>query len=407
MFTILELSDIHFTDAPDVDTNAELSNAVLDFAAEIRTRFGDVDAIAVCGDVAFSGLKEEYARASNFLRNLEVSLGRPRIFVIPGNHDIHLPSTVSPEQSAARATPRGVRLNSGERDHELSRRLASAEDGHDLLEPLREYLDFASEYKCGFDASRPFWEHEVRLSPRLELRLRGLTSVLLSDARDKEFLLLLGRMQTAAIHRDPGIFNATLCHHSFEWLLDGEDQRNIIDNRCDLHVTGHDHRQQIRRTSAGLHLCAGALQPDRRDPHWKSCLNLISVDIETDGDTAEAIIQAHAASFVPEADRFEWIWGPPNGAVATVNLAPEDLPKAEREAHLARLQRRLANLSSGDRFAAARDSELDLEMLGQLPASETVAAIIADAEQRGATKELWDKVDRLHGKQRSGENPFA
>jgi predicted phosphodiesterase len=407
MFKILELSDIHFTDAPDVDTNAELSNAVLDFTTEIRERFGDVDAIVVCGDVAFSGLKEEYARASNFLRNLEFSLGTPRIFVIPGNHDIHLPSAVSPEQSAARAMPRGVRMSNAERDLELQRRLANQEDGHDLLEPLREYLDFASEYRCEFDASRPFWEHEIRLGPRLELRLRGLTSVLISDARDKEFLLLLGRMQTSAIRRDPGILNATLCHHAFEWLLDGEDQRNIIDNRCDLHVTGHDHHQQLRRTNAGAHLCAGALQPDRRDPRWKSCVNLITLDIETEGDTAEAKMQIYAASFVPEVDRFEWVWGPPNGAVATIGLAREDLPDVKREEHLAHLQRRLATLSSGDRFAAARGSGLDLEKLGKLPASETVAAIIADAEGREATKELWDNVERLHGKQRSRENPFA
>jgi 3',5'-cyclic AMP phosphodiesterase CpdA len=408
VFKILQLSDIHFLPDAEIDVNAELSDAALTFAREIRSRFGEVDVIVVCGDIAYSGHKEEYARASTFLRNLEVLLGCPRILVVPGNHDIFRVLTETAEQTHLRSSPRRESLVTAERDKALTDILRNTDNGARLLEPLADYLEFADEFGCVVGPNKPFWEVSVPLTPHVEARFRGLTSVLLSDARDNQHRLLLGRVQTASIKSgEPGVFNITVCHHEFDWLLDGGDQKNIIDNRSGLHITGHDHDQKLRKTSSGLHLHSGAMQPDRGEPRWESRINLITIDTENDGQTARSRIEVHAACFEPARDRFVWEEGPPRPFFATTDLRTVPIPAAERAAQIARLRRRLATLTSGDRFQVARESELDLSKLGSLPASGIVAAMIEEAADRNILDRLWVAVERRHGNQEGEGNPFV
>jgi 3',5'-cyclic AMP phosphodiesterase CpdA len=51
---------------------------------------GDVDVVAFTGDLAFSGRPGEYEGVTGFiLATLEwLKLGRERLFVVPGNHDV-------------------------------------------------------------------------------------------------------------------------------------------------------------------------------------------------------------------------------------------------------------------------------------------------------------------------------
>lgn len=407
MFKILELSDIHFVPDAEIDVNAELSDAALIFATEIRGRYGEIDVIVVCGDIAFAGREEEYKRASTFLRNLEVALGSPRILVVPGNHDVYRPLTKGADQVYLRSSARRQQLSAGERDRCLGDMLADNDKGEQLLAPLQQYLNFAVEYGCTFEARKPFWELGLPLVPGVEVRFRGLTSVLVSDASDEEYKLLLGRLQTASIKHEPGIFNITLCHHEFDWLLDGEAQKHVIDNRSCLHISGHDHCQKLRGTRAGLHLHSGALQPDRREENWESRINLITIETEVANGTAASTIEVHAASFDPTLDRFVWEAVQAEPFTANTEISGAFLSPDPREAEITRLHRRLANLTSGDRFQVARVANLDLPRLASLPVSAIVAAMIEDAEQRNMLDRVWDEVERRHGRQASEENPFA
>jgi predicted MPP superfamily phosphohydrolase len=407
VFKILELSDIHFVPDAAIDVNAELSDAALIFATEIRGRYGEVDVIVVCGDIAFAGREDEYKRASTFLRNLEVALGSPRILVVPGNHDIYRPLTKGADQVYLRSSARRQQLSAGERDRCLGDMLADNDKGEQLLAPLQQYLNFAVEYGCTFEARKPFWELDLPLVPGVEVRFRGLTSVLVSDASDEEYKLLLGRLQTASIKHEPGIFNITICHHEFDWLLDGEDQRNIIDNRSCLHISGHDHCQELRETRAGLHLHSGALQPDRREDNWESRINLITIETEVADGMAASTIEVHAALFDPTLDRFVWEEVQAESFTANTEVSDTSLSPAPREEEIIRLHRRLANLTSGDRFQVARVANLDLPHLASLPVSAIVAAMIEDAKQRNTLDRVWDEVERRHGRQASEENPFA
>src|SRR4029077_2534963 len=119
----------------------------------------------------------------------------------------------------------------GERDRELNQILADGREGPELLEPLQAYLDFAAQFGCEFDPARPYWEIDLPINERLVARVRGLTSVLVSDANDRADCLLLSGMQTSSIaRREPGVLSISLCHHPFEWLLDGSEQRDRLDH---------------------------------------------------------------------------------------------------------------------------------------------------------------------------------
>jgi predicted MPP superfamily phosphohydrolase len=406
LLTILELSDIHFIEDVDVDTNAELSDAVLEFAAKIRARFGEIDVIVVCGDIAYSGREEEYARASTFLRNLEVALGGPRILVIPGNHDIYRRATENAEQSVLRGRPRQKTLSDGDRDKELADILSDAQKGTELLEPLRAYMNFAAQFDCAVDAAKPYWEIRVPINERLEACFRGLNSVLVSDANDVRYHLLLSRMQTASIRRNTaGVLNITLCHHPFECLLDGEEQRDTLDHRCALHISGHVHRQELRETDSGLHLMGGAMQPDRRERNWESRINVISIETAVDGEAASSRIEVHSACWEKALDSYSWELGPARAFFATTQLNPESLPVPDDGA-VDRLRRRLANLSPSDRFLVALDVGLNFAALADLSESAIVAEMIEQAKTGNSLEGLWNEVERRHGNQERGENPF-
>lgn len=408
MFKIVQLSDIHFLPDADVDVNAELSEAVLAFAGQIRAQHGEVDLIVVSGDIAYAGLKEEYARASTFLRNLEVRLGQPRILVIPGNHDIIRSLTTSGDQIVLRVTPRQESMKVSERDKALAATLKDGVKGPQLLEPLSDYLEFADEFDCVFDTEKPFWEVKMPLTSEVEAHFRGLTSVLLSDAHDNDLHLFLGRMQTSSIKlaNEPGVFNVTICHHEFDWLLDGDEQKDVLDHRSGLHISGHDHHQRLRKTDGGLHLHSGAMQPDRTEDEWEPRVNLITLDTSVANTQAETRIEVHEARFEPSADSFVWEMGPPRPFYARTEIKGVALPPAQRKAEVAHLHRRLANLSPSDRFEAARETKLDLRGLGSVGPSAIVAAMINDAEDRDLLRRLWDRVEYRHGNQSGDGNPF-
>jgi hypothetical protein len=407
VLTIFQVSDIHFVADADLDLDVELQNAVLRLATRVREDFGAIDAIVVCGDVAYSGLKREYSRAAGFLREVEAGLGATRTFVIPGNHDVYLVDTRGADQDVIRGLPRKLTSSAGERDEALGRLLADPQNSKELLLPLNEYLDFASQYRCDFTARKPFWTSDLLvIDERYAARLRGLNSVLLSNERDKEQQLLLGLLQTTSLTQEPGVVNVTLCHHSYDWLLDGVERRKSLDRRSHLHITGHDHNQAFRETAAGVHLMAGALQPSRRHPEWEPCINVIRLEVVGDQASPELEIEIHEATWDRDVDDFAFGASPRSYRPALEPGSVRSGPGALDD-ELLRLRRRLALLSSGDRFRAARACGLDLASIAAAPAFEAPGAIIDQARDRDVLGRLWIGVESLHGNQHSQhENPF-
>src|SRR4051794_36857716 len=90
---LLIVSDIHFRypicNTP-MDPDRPFRTTLINDARGFTKRLGKVDAILVCGDIAYAGLSEEYAAALEWLRGLceACNCSLDRILVVPGNHDV-------------------------------------------------------------------------------------------------------------------------------------------------------------------------------------------------------------------------------------------------------------------------------------------------------------------------------
>lgn len=405
MLKILQLSDVHFQPEARHDVDAELREGILALAPEIRSRFKKLDTLIVCGDVANSGAEAEYARAQSFLRDVIGYIGAERVFTVPGNHDVDQSVTDNAQQRKWRSSVRAEE-NTAKRNKLLKRLLDDDESGPGLLAPLEQYREFAAEFGCDISRTDPCWVHELEIGGECILRLFGLTSVLVSDQHDKTDRLAVGDFQLADVLPEDGVVNATLCHHPFCWLLDGDEQRTKLDKRSALHVTGHVHRNRITPTTLGLHVSSGALQPDRTVEGWEPSANIIELTApKKDASTATLGMKVWTARWDPEADRFRLPEDPEK--IVTHDVPPPvKAPGPAGDGDRAMLAGRLARLAPGDRVLAAERAGLTPGSIADLPSYEQPRAIVDRAGEAGDLADLWSAVHDLSGGQGRDVNPF-
>jgi hypothetical protein len=327
--------------------------------------------------------------------------------VIPGNHDIDWSATRSPEQRIWRSRPRQAGLDDDQRDQELIDLLEDETSAEGLFAPLAPYNRFAAAYGCAVSVTDPFWDVRLPINDRYEAQIRGLTSVLISDAYDKADRLVLGDVQVSDLQTQPGVLNVTLCHHPYSWLRDGERQRARLRRRSVLHVTGHEHSHSVSvdAETRCVQICLGALQPARspdRDPR----LYAFAIDVAEQGGHAEATTELFGARWDRSADQFledvdMTASVPVEPVVGVAHLAAVHPAPA-----VVRLVERLAALQSGDRLGVAADIGADLALLTKQPSYELPSALVNYAEGRGVLAELWTAVERRHAGQEAGKNPF-
>jgi hypothetical protein len=285
----VHLSDIHFQkksgDTYDLDTDLrnELERDLEDMAKKIAPIAG----ILVTGDIAFSALEIEYTKARIWLVNLcrKIGCDESRVWVVPGNHDVDR-NTVTKIKPLAdiHKNIRIKSLSSFQRDKELQDTLQDKHYAEIIFSHMSEYILFASDYGCAISAERPYWENDFLVDNDLVLRLRGLTSTIISDSSDDESdnKVILGRFQ-AVLVKDPKVVYMTLCHHPTDWLLDKDEIEIDLNLRAAIQLFGHKHRQAIEyvyynNANATLRLASGAIQPERDKPHWKPRYNIVALE---------------------------------------------------------------------------------------------------------------------------------
>ena len=96
--TFVHVSDIHFgqekkgTEEVIYNDDAR-EQLVLDAQELVRAHAdGRATGVIVTGDIAYSGRREEYAKAATWLDRLTAAIGceKTAVQVVPGNHDIEL-----------------------------------------------------------------------------------------------------------------------------------------------------------------------------------------------------------------------------------------------------------------------------------------------------------------------------
>lgn len=411
MLAILQLSDIHFahSEGATFDLDREIQDGLLRFLPELRERVGDVGLIVVSGDIAYSGVADQYERAKAFLRDVRSRLDNPSIpvRVIPGNHDIHRATTDNASQRVWRGVPRQESMDADERAAELVRLLTGEKSGPGLVAPLQAYNDFAATFECAISHSRPHWEHTFELADGWTLRVRGLTSVLVSDEHDETDRLVLGAMQLSGLERRPGEANLTLCHHPYCWLLDGEELRPKLRNRSHVHVTGHVHQHAFDEGDpTHLHLRAGAMQPPRREK-VASRFNVLTLQVLGESDPE---LEVTLVPLVWDSQRDSFTIDEENCRTCSLALLalPPDAPavRLKDTVAMSRLTERLATLQFADRLHSARKISMAAEEVMRLPDHEQVGAIIKHAVTTGQLVGLWEQVELRHGRQGDEANPF-
>jgi hypothetical protein len=238
---LVHLTDLHIKS--DVSIGAKRLEAIAGALGSVIEAPSEV-VILLSGDIAYSGIKEEYLVVSESLRRLEASLKswpvkKFHVISCPGNHDLDF-----------RSVSEGLRATLTASDE------VDGENPQDILAPLaplqRAYFNFANDIS-GEDLK----QHNCILSEK--------------DIRVGDFCLRILSVNTSwssQLHEVPGIlrmphallvevgkeadFAIVIGHHPLNWLTPRDAIRvsEWLDQTADAVLWGHEHRlddfQQVR-----------------------------------------------------------------------------------------------------------------------------------------------------------------
>ena len=236
--TWLHLSDLHFRKSQAYDENVVLKALLRDLVEQqVRPDF-----IAVSGDIAFSGQLAEYDLARRFFDDLlqTTDLGKDRLFLVPGNHDIDRGLISTGAQAI------GDSLSNRKSANAL---LSTPTDRKLVFARFKGYAAFVKSYlgnERHFDDSRYFRVQPLDLAGQ-RLALLGLNSAwLCASDQDRAAGLLIGESQArAALEQAEGAdLKIALLHHPFDWLreFDQNDSAAMLTDGCDFILHGHLHQ---------------------------------------------------------------------------------------------------------------------------------------------------------------------
>ncbi len=293
---LLHLSDIHFRKSEvssTQDPNYHLRNELVRDAELFCKQLGPPDAIIVSGDIAFAGAAEEYAFATEWLRQLcgRCGANASSIFVIPGNHDVV-------RQTADKALVQMLhkelkRASEITVDGMLRNFLTEKDTSRLLYESLDNYNSFAQQFLCDLlppDRTRSV--RDLRLNDGSILRLWGVNTAFVSSAADKEGDIFVDPA-SLQITREAGVTNLVAAHHHLSWLRQKQAFEDHLNDVAPIQIFGHIHTNRIHMNRDWMRLTASAMHPDRHEAAWEPGYNIIELQVEPDGSRRSLRIKAH------------------------------------------------------------------------------------------------------------------
>ena len=282
MLRLIHFSDIHlrspYCDTPETDDNIHIRDRVQKDITDLTKSGGKaVDALLITGDIAFAGKDSEYKAARTWLNELQKALELPndRIFIVPGNHDVDR-NTADDLLSRAVRERIESKKSSWEREHAITEILESQHANSAIIDPMKSYIDFSSNYGCEISANRPFWTQRLKLSERVLVEFRGITTTLFSNKDDRKGSLILSKNQFN-FRNLPGILNVSLMHHPCDWLVDSEEIEDLLTNNVHIQLFGHKHRTRWAHTDNVLKIDSISLHPERHEPGYEPGYNIIDI----------------------------------------------------------------------------------------------------------------------------------
>lgn len=264
---LLHLSDIHFhATTPAWDEDSDLRQELIRDVREIVSATGNIDAVLVGGDIAFSAQENEYAVALSWIDEVLDAAGgisRDQVWTVPGNHDVNRAVVNTSKdvqdfhQEMASCDPVGGV------DTVFRRRIASTPTAETLMLPLAEYNRFAEAFVCATHPNSLAWQDRSLSVDNLQIVLTGINSVMNSGPADGHGTLVVGTQQ-CRLPRAKDTIHLAMLHHPPHWIRDWASIEPYL-NRAHVVLFGHEHKLEAEQLVPGstVRVSAGAVAPER------------------------------------------------------------------------------------------------------------------------------------------------
>lgn len=317
MLRILLLSDIHFLYCEEHQDRYRLLKQALLNEMENYAQGNEVDALIICGDIAFSGQKMQYNIAEKYfeeiLKRFSTNVKKPLVFVVPGNHDI--------DRKSCKYTRRLLRdtfLNCPEASEECLAGIKKCETTtlKMLYEPFKAYNDFAVKYSStdkiaetimagrdSFDGTNYSFEQTLGKLGDYVVNIVGLNSALICDSDDirdtnntqsgqhKLFLPFCAYN----VNTKPYLINISVMHHPFAWMQNGSDLDSEFDHRFKLQLFGHIHSQSVYQKDNDernpIKIQVGSLQPGEDEDGNEYAPRYSFVELSVENDKLHVVVK--------------------------------------------------------------------------------------------------------------------
>lgn len=242
--TWLHVSDLHLRENIKWDQDIVMRGLISDVQYMCKEKNIKIDCIVITGDIAFSGKKEEYAMAKEYLyKLLEITdVPKERVYIVPGNHDIDR-TKIS----------KFFNLDISSRDS-INTFLADETAKEFYFKKFEGYQNFISEYFAGnrvFNPKNYFYVDHLTAGP-IRIAILGLNSAWLSSSDNDRNNLFIGERQLreALSEVSESDYRMAIFHHPLEWLsdVDRRDIMPLLRKNVDMCLHGHLHEPMFEVT---------------------------------------------------------------------------------------------------------------------------------------------------------------
>ena len=310
MIRILQISDIHWLAIPNAmdDYNQMRHEFLEDLESFCENGNGMFDHLLICGDIAFSGEKEQYANAQTYIEDIcdRIKLKNTEVYVVPGNHDKQRDAGKPALRNLIQA---GLACESANDKMFYDLMKGDIETFRNLFVPFKEYRDFSAGYdsveimmdKCieckeiNADNDHTYWESIISNNlDGYQVHLYGFNTSLSCDQYDWDdwevkrngHKMFLPKFAYNDLHKKKGKhIYISMMHHPTKYLANGSKIAEELDKFFQLQFYGHVHVSDASQNAdkSTLRVFSGAMQPpgafDKKDCKYCPVFNIVELSI--------------------------------------------------------------------------------------------------------------------------------
>lgn len=269
VLTFLHISDFHFKE--EIYDTKVLFDEFLNDIELWRKKYNNnqkIDLIFITGDIAYSGLKNEYDIAYGKIKKIleKANCETNNLFLIPGNHDLDR-NKISIFENSLKAD---IRINK----NKLVELFSNYKNYKNLLDKFIDYKDFIENLGnpsiiWNNNNLKPWYSQRLNING-VPIRIIGLNTALLAGKNenniDISIYTAIHQLKELMLDYTKDEYIIVLSHHPNDMLFGNEkaEIQTLMGKHHILHLYGHTHLNQnifqsFSHDSKYLSLAAGCL----------------------------------------------------------------------------------------------------------------------------------------------------